>query len=240
MGPAEKILTDRGKTLGIEVVCSKDGTLFDGDLGQFDGFAFYTQGDLCNPKSLDGAPAMTQAGKKKLLDAIAGGKGFIGFHSAMDTFHSSGAKIDPYIAMIGGEFNGHASQQNATMKFVSPKFPGLDGLKDFAFLEEWYTFKNFAKDLHVILVQETAGMKITGADALYNRPPFPSTWARMHEKGRVFATALAHRNDTWEKPETMKVIEAGLHWILKDTDFDPKANIDEVTPKANVLRNPPA
>ena len=130
---------------------------------------------------------MTPAGKKKLLDAVAGGKGFVGFHSASDTFHSKGPRnenqteLDPYIAMLGGEFIVHGSQQKATMKVASPKFPGLDGVEDFAILEEWYALKNFAKDLHVILVQETKGMDRD--DACYHRPPFPATWARNARQG---------------------------------------------------------
>jgi len=36
----------------------------------------------------------------------------------------------------------------------------------------------------VILVQETRGMK----GGCYQRPDFPSTWARPHGKGRAFFT----------------------------------------------------
>ncbi len=44
------------------------------------------------------------------------------------------------------------------MKVVSPKFPGMEGLgKSFTLHEEWYALYKFAKDLHVILVQETEG-----------------------------------------------------------------------------------
>ncbi len=51
-----------------------------------------------------------------------------------------------------------ASQQVAAMRVTSPEFPGLeDAGKSFSFNEEWYALKNFAPDMHVILVQETAG-----------------------------------------------------------------------------------
>ncbi len=160
---SEKLLKDLGAKHDVEVVCTKDGTVFDGDLEQFDCFAFYTCGDLTKAESKDGAPPMTASGKKRLLDAVAAGKGFVGFHSASDTFHSAGqarenqTELDPYIAMLGGEFIVHGRQQKATMKVASPEFPGMDGVKDFELLEEWYALKNFAKDLHVILVQETEG-----------------------------------------------------------------------------------
>jgi hypothetical protein len=239
---SEKLMQQEGEKHGVEVVCSKDGTIFDGDIGQFDCFAFYTCGNLFDPKSTDGFPPMTPAGKQKLLDAVAGGKGFVGFHSASDSFHSKGKQyenqtdVDPYIAMLGGEFIVHGSQQKATMKVASPHFPGLEGVKDFELLEEWYALKNFAKDLHVILVQQTEGMKTSGGDACYDRPPYPATWARKHHKGRVYFTSLGHREDVWTNPTCQQIILGGFNWALGNVEADVTPNIDRVTPHADQLR----
>jgi len=112
------------------VECSKDGTVFDGDLGKYDAIAFYTSGDLCKEGS-EKTPVMSPAGKQKLLDAIAAGKGFVAFHSASDSFHTPGKsdenqeKPDPYIQMLGGEFIVHGRQQEARVVVTSPKFPGV-------------------------------------------------------------------------------------------------------------------
>ena len=65
------------------------------------------------------------------------------------------------------------------MKVVDPKFPGLEGLKDFGFIEEWYALGNFSDDLHVILVQDTDSMKAKGEKA-YQRAPYPATWAKPY------------------------------------------------------------
>ena len=235
---SEKIMTEVGKREGVEVVCTKDGRVFDEPLDQYDAIAFYTCGDLCHPESKDGAPPMSQDGKKRLLDAIAGGKGFVGFHSAADSFHSQGARneiqteLDPYVAMIGGEFVKHGPQQVATMRVASPKFPGLEGVGDsFELNEEWYALKNFAKDLHVILVQETEGMK----GDCYQRPPFPATWARLHGKGRVYYTSLGHREDIWTNPLCQQIIMGGFDWAMGNVDADLTPNLDKVTPKASQL-----
>ena len=40
----------------------------------------------------------------------------------------------------------------------------------------------------------------------YKRPPYPSTWARMHGKGRVFYTSMGHREDVWTSPEFQAVL----------------------------------
>ena len=202
LSESEKLLTKWGKKAGIDVVCSKDGAVFDGDLDQFDGFVFYTSGNLCGKcdHPQPGEP-ISPEGKKKFLTAIGAGKGFVGIHSSTDSFHSPG--VDPYIAMIGAEFVIHGAQQKAMMKVTSPKFPGMEGLGDsFTLFEEWYSLYKFAKDLHVLLVQETKGM--TGEP--YQRPPYPATWARMQGKGRVFYTSMGH-NEIWHQ----KSLPPGAH-----------------------------
>jgi len=221
-------LTKWGKKAGIDVVCTKDGAVFDGDLDQFDAFVFYTSGNLCGKceHPQPGGP-ISPEGKKKFLAAIGAGKGFVGIHSSTDSFHSPG--VDPYIAMIGAEFVIHGAQQKATMKVIPPKFPGMEGLGDsFTLFEEWYSLYKFAKDLHVLLVQETKGM--TGEP--YQRPPYPATWARMQGKGRVFYTSMGH-NEIWHQKIFRQVLMGGLAWALHDADADVTPNITEVTPDAN-------
>jgi uncharacterized protein len=217
---SEKILIELGEKNGLEVVCSQDPKVLEGDLGQYDLIVFYTSGD---PISAEAA--------KKLLAAIEAGKGFVGIHAATDTFRTEG--ISPYTAMIGAEFLTHASQQNAKMKLVDPKFPGTAGLGDgFEATEEWYAFHKFAPDLHVILVQETEGMH----DEPYQRPAYPATWARMQGKGRVFYTSMGHREDMWTNPKVQQVLLGGIAWALGNVKADVTPNIAQVTPKANELK----
>lgn len=138
-------------------------------------------------------------GKEAFLDAIKRGKGFVGFHCASDTFHSNGHvrgkldfkrdvdaeghdAFDPYITMLGGEFIVHGKQQKATLKCTDPKWPGAEAFNDARFQEEWYSLKNFSPDLHVILAQDCTGME----GPMYQRGPYPETWARLDGKGRVF------------------------------------------------------
>ncbi|MCL4192058.1 MAG: ThuA domain-containing protein, partial [Thermoguttaceae bacterium] len=85
---AEQVLTEMGRRAGFEVECTRDGTVFDGDLSPYGAFAFYASGDLTKP-NVDEAPPMTAAGKQRFLDAVAAGKGFVGFHAAADAFHAS-------------------------------------------------------------------------------------------------------------------------------------------------------
>jgi type 1 glutamine amidotransferase len=237
---AEKIVTDLGGKHNFDVVCEKDGRIFESeDFPKFDGFLFETQGNLLSEKCQDGSPPMTRAGKKKLLDAIAGGKGFAGCHCASDTFHSPGPKwrnqerdqLDPYIAMLGGEFIRHGEQQNSWMRVVDGKFPGLKDQKDFELNEEWYSLKNFAPDLHVILVQDTKGMR----NVDYDRPSYPATWARKHGKGRVFFTSMGHRDDVWKNKIFQTLLVGALSWTLGRIKADVPANLRATAPKASDL-----
>lgn len=252
-GVAFRVFTELGAKHNFEFTYSKDGSLFSDEyLAKFDALMFYSQdgsGALTTP-GLDKAPPMTAAGKEALLKAVAGGKGFVGIHSASDTFHSVlpdgtrgqagyrvangtyGDAADPYIKMLGGEFIGHGQQQKSRMIVADPKFPGISALPaDYGPNEEWYSLKNFPADLHVILVQDTTGM--TGND--YARPPYPATWARMQGKGRVFYTNMGHRDDVWQSAEFQSILLGGLNWATGRVDADVTPNLDKVTPKANEL-----
>ncbi|MBI2826910.1 MAG: ThuA domain-containing protein [Planctomycetia bacterium] len=238
---AEQTLTDMGKDHNFEVNCTKDGRVFDSDLAGYDAIFFYTTGDLTTEGS-DKNPPMSADGKKRLFDTIAAGKGFLASHCGADTFHSAGparerqTDVDPYIAMLGGEFISHGPQQKSRQVIASPKFPGLAGAADgsgtaFKLNDEWYSLKNFAPDLHVILVQDTQGMN--GKD--YERPPYPATWARRHGKGRVFYTSMGHREDVWTNPKFQQILLGGLAWACGNVDFDVPSNIKEAAPGADVM-----
>jgi type 1 glutamine amidotransferase len=248
-GYAFRVLDALGAKNQIEFVYSKDGTLFTPEyLAQFDAFFFYTSGDLTMAKSDprgDGLPPMTVAGKAALLQAVAGGKSLIATHSSSDTFHSfgrnlhvperfddDGDKADDYIKMLGGEFIRHGAQQTSHLIVADAKFPGVAAVPaDYAPLEEWYSLKNFAPDIHVLLVQDTIGMK--GAE--YVRAPYPSTWVRMHGQGRVFYTNLGHREDIWDSPVFQSVLMGGVNWALHRVEADITPNLAKVAPQAGVL-----
>ncbi len=248
-GYAFRVLRDYGAKHQIEFVESKDGTLFTPEyLASFDAFFFYASGDLTMAKSDprgDGLPPMTPAGKAALLAAVAGGKGFVGVHSAADTFHTLGrndhiperfdddsAQADPYIKMLGGEFIRHGAQQKARVTVADAKFPGMASVPaEFTLHEEWYSLKNFAPDLHVLLVLDPAGM--TGGE--YQRAPYPSTWVRRDGKGRVFYSNMGHREDVWDNPIFQSVVFGGLEWALHRVNADVTPNLAQVAPQAGVL-----
>jgi uncharacterized protein len=238
-GPSlsEATLTAIGRTNGFDVVATKDGRVFDGELARYDAFCFFTTGNLTEAGT-DGNPPMSVRGKEALLAAIRDGKGFVGVHSASDTFHSQGGRFqtqnqpDPYIAMLGGEFLGHGRQQEARVRVADANFPGLQGLRDnFTALEEWYSLKNFAKDVHVLLVLETEGMH----DPDYRRPPFPLAWARTEGRGRVYFNAMGHREDIWRDERFHRMLAGAVAWATGRAEAQLSETLLEMTPQAWVL-----
>jgi type 1 glutamine amidotransferase len=253
---AQKILTELGPKHDIDFTFSKDGSLFTPEyLAQFDAYFFYTTGSLTDAGT-DKNPPMTPEGKAAFLDAIKRGKGFIGTHSAADTFHTGegaegwknkgenryknfGKDADPYVRMLGAEFIIHGKQQPSKISVIDPKFPGFQNMGDsFSWTEEWYSLKDFSDNLHVILVQGTEGM----VGEPYQRPPYPETWARKHGKGRVFYTSLGHREDVWTNPHYHDMLFGGIAWAVRNVNADVTPNIKEVTPRCWELPppNPPA
>jgi len=225
---AEKYMVDFGKKHNFEVQCTKDGSVFTSEgLARFDVIMFYTTLDLTTPGT-DKSPPMPKDGKETLLKAVADGKGFLGLHSASDTFHSHGNEVDPYIQMLGGEFKHHGRQQKSKIIATDHDFGSIKDLNDFEKVEEWYQLINLAPDMHVILVQDTQTM-----DEEYRKiKPYPETWARMHGKGRVFYSSMGHREDVWQSDVFEKVLLGGLQWAAGDVKADLKPNLREAAPGA--------
>jgi uncharacterized protein len=234
---SEAILTELGRIHGFDVIATKDGRIFDNDLTQYDLFFFFTTGNLTEAGA-DGTAPMSAQGKEALLAAIRDGKGFLGVHSACDTFHSKGNRYemqehpDPYIAMLGAEFVSHGSQQEALVKVVDPNFPGLQGSSEtFTIKEEWYSLKNLSKDIHVLLVLDTEGMH----DSDYRRPPYPIAWARQEGKGRVYFNAMGHRNDVWTSERFQQMLAGAVAWATGAEDAGLDANLSKVAPEAGAM-----
>jgi type 1 glutamine amidotransferase len=240
---AEKVLLDLGRKNGWEFTFSKDGSKFSPEyLAQFDAVFFYTTGDLCS-EGTDKQPPMSAAGKQALFDYVRSGKGFIGTHAAEDTFHTAneakkgpdrylnhGEQADPYVRFIGGEFIIHGAQQVATNLVTDPSFPGFEKVgASYAYNEEWYSLKDFAPDIHVLSVIDAPHMK----GPMYQRPPYPTTWARKEGNGRVWYTAMGHREDIWTNPVFQDILVGGIKWALGDIPADVTPNLKTTAPGAS-------
>lgn len=127
--------------------------------------------------------------KEAFLDWIKSGKGFVGMHSASDTFHG----YPPFIEMIGGEFKSHGAQVEVDAINQDPQCPACRHLPgSWKVFDEIYLFKNFdrAKVRGLLTLDKHPNEKSPG--------DYPISWCKEWGKGRVFYTSLGHREDIWD------------------------------------------
>ena len=146
--------------------------------------------------------------KAGFLDWIKSGKGFVGTHSATDTFHGENV-VDPYIDMIGAEFESHNEAQ-VDCVVLDPKHPATRHFGPvYHVFDEIYFMKNFSRDkVHMLLAVE----KSPGG----NDPGFwPISWCKKYGDGRVFYTALGHEDAVWESSDFQLHLLGGIKWALQ-------------------------
>lgn len=152
------------------------------------------------------------------LDWIKSGKGFVGMHSATDTFHG----FKPYIEMIGGEFKTHGAQVEVDAINQDKECPACRHIStSWKVFDEIYLFQNFDRTkVHGLLTLDKHPNEKTPGD-------YPISWCKEYGQGRVFYTSLGHREDVWDpnwtkdRKNPKEVAEAyqkhileGIRWAL--------------------------
>ncbi len=230
---AEKVLGDLAAENGAPFKSTKDGGQITADnLKNFDLVIFYTQGDLLNPKSKDGAPPMTEQGLKDLLAWVEKGGRFMGFHSASDTFHTpADGEVTPYLKMVGAEFRGHGAQFEGTVKVVDTSHPAMASIpQDWKLKEEWYMFKNFnTASIHVLALLDPGAER--AKQESYNIPNYPIIWVNKVGNGKVYFSALGHREEVWADPIFQRSIVDAAQWLTEEGSYGTEPNYDKVVPK---------
>jgi uncharacterized protein len=139
-------------------------------------------------------------GRDDLLSWIAGGGSFVGVHAAADTWH----RWPQYIAMLGAEFDHHPQEETRRTIFVESG----PAMANHELLEEFYLFKHFDR-------QRVSVLLALHQDPEDSRPGFfPLAWTRTYGKGRVFYTALGHRDDVWQSLWFQEHLTRGIEWAL--------------------------
>jgi type 1 glutamine amidotransferase len=215
LSPAERAITDLGIKSGLfRVDCTQDvkKDFTKERLAAYDIVHFYTTGKLPIPDdTLD--YFINDWLKKK-------GHGFIGSHSATDTYNDD--KI--YYEMIGGTFNGHpwnaGSQITVTVHDASHPAAKPWGV-EFTIKDEIYQFKNF--DSTKVRVLMSMNMAKTPMKKPYH---VPIAWVKNWGDGKVFYISLGHQEDIWTNPKYMESILGGVKWILGQEQGDATPNPD--------------
>ena len=215
LSQVEKTVKKWAKSSGMfEVTCSQDAAkdFTKENLANYDLVMFYTTGNL---------PIAEET-----LDYFFGewlktkGHGFLGVHSATDTFKN----YEPYWDMVGGTFNGHpwGSGDTVTVAVHDTKHPAMKPWgKEFTIRDEIYQYRNFQpKKVRVLASLDMAKTK--------KKKPYhvPVSWAKNYGDGRMFYTNLGHNGSTWENPKFEESIVNAIGWLLGKSEGSGEPNPD--------------
>ena len=178
------------------------------DLKKYDGVIFLnTQGDLPLPD-----PAA-------FAEWVKGGKAFVGISTAADTLHG----CQPYLEMLGGEYEGHAWDEPVKLRIEDRKhlasavFPTR-----FEYTDKILQFKNWKRDgVHTIIAVDPSNVEREKKDGkgFFERgtredKDYAVAWTRDFGKGRVFYTALGTATETWNDAKFQQHLYGGIKWAL--------------------------
>jgi len=213
LAPAEVAMIQLGKDSGLfEVVCTQDAAadFTKANLANYDIVAFYTTGEL--PIAKDDFDYFL---KEWLTQP---GKGFIGFHSATDTY----GNFEPYWDLVGGTFNGHpwGSGSNVTISVHEPDHPAVKAFGgEFDIKDEIYQYKHWQPQK--VRVLASLNMAKTSLKKPYH---VPVMWVKEVGEGKVFYTNLGHNEATWTNKKHLDSIVGAVKWIRGVDKGDAKPN----------------
>jgi type 1 glutamine amidotransferase len=229
----ENVLRTHLTKAGMFLDATKDAnTISAANLANYKLVLFYTQGDL-DKDGLDKGAPMGPEGMKDLSDWIAKGGGFIGFHSAADTSRPVKAEdpATPYTAIVGGAFKSHGKQFSGTVRVVDSKHAAIASVPDgFALLDEWYVFTHLdTANMHVLAMLDPGEER--AKQEQYNIPTYPIVWCKEQGAGRIFYTAMGHREDVWSNETFLKMLDDAVAWATGGSKGDAKPNYDKMIKK---------
>jgi len=140
---------------------------------------------------------LTPEREKGLLNFIRNGGGFIGLHSATDSFRSSRAYID----IIGGEFLTHPPQHEFKVFIADREHYLTIRMPDFDIYDEMYHLQNY----------DPSKVKLL-AYTIWQGKQMPMAYAREYGKGRVVYLANGHTLQAWNHPEFRKLLIRAIAW----------------------------
>jgi uncharacterized protein len=199
------ILHDLGEnSSSFQITATEDiSALTAENLRRFAAIMFYTTGEL----------PVTAAQKTALLDFVRSGGGFLGVHSATDTFYS----WPDYLKLIGGYFNGHPWHQTVRIAIVDPSDPLVGFLgASLQITDEIYQISDFDYEgSHVLLRLDETSVDLNQSGVRRRFYGWPLAWTRAYGQGRVFYMALGHDEAVWRDPRYQRILLNAILWSIR-------------------------
>jgi len=138
---------------------------------------------------------ITDAQKNGLLNWLASGKGYVGVHSAADSFRG----CPEYRAMVGGYFVTHPAYRQYQVSIKDAQHPITEGLDEFLVTDEQY-ITDWDPRNHVL------------ASALWKGDAMPVAWTKSWGDGRLFYLALGHNPESCRDENFKLMLRRGCLW----------------------------
>lgn len=219
LAPAEVAMIQLGQQSGLfdcDVTQNVEADFTKENLQKYDIVAFYTTGEL---------PIAEEDRNYFINDWLKQkGHGFVGVHSAGDTYH----KWEPYWDMAGGVFINHPWTQGSTVTLTvhDPSHPGAKPYgEEFVIQDEIYMYKNWQPEkVHLL-------MSLNYAKSFTDRPVptqhgyhVPVAWCKNYGEGKVYYNNLGHRPETWTNQTFLDSLVGGIKWIRCEAEGDATPN----------------
>jgi type 1 glutamine amidotransferase len=201
---AEETVAELGRRGGFETrFLHARGEVTSADPGLFEPYravVFFTTGDVPFPA----------ATREALFRFVRAGHGFIGVHSATDTWYD----VVEYGAMLGGAFDGHPWDQRVRVIVEDPAHPATRHLGPaFEIADEIYQFRGWSRrHVHVLLRLDPSSVDV--AKGKHPNQDYALAWWRGHGRGRVFYTALGHHREVWADERFRQHLLGGIRWAM--------------------------
>ena len=152
--------------------------------------------------------AISREQERGLLDAIASGVGFGGWHGGMcDAFRNN----TEYQFMTGGQWVAHPGNIiDYTVNITKHSDPIVSGLSDFQMHSEQYY-------MHVDPINEVLATTTFGAQhaSWIEGAVVPVVWKKRWGQGKVFYSSLGHVAKDFNVPEAREIVRRGLLWCSR-------------------------
>ena len=201
----ERVLADLGRRSGsfdVTLVAARDelDRLTPTSVRAHRAIVFFTTGEL----------PIAAAVRQAMFQSIRDGGGFVGVHSATDTWYT----IPEYRELLGATFDGHPWRQRVRLVVEDRTHPATRQLGDtFEISDEIYQFRDWSRSqVHVLLrldqnsVDARRGKRADGDYVL--------AWTKTYGRGRIIYTALGHEPAVWADGRFQAHLLGAIQWAL--------------------------
>jgi type 1 glutamine amidotransferase len=135
----------------------------------------------------------------------------LGLHSATDASHAWG----DYGRLLGARFAGHPWTQPFRIIVDDHEHPATAGLEDeWPWHDEVYLFRDLRPDARVLLHLTEDQLDLSVPEGRVPECGLPLAWCLGGASERSFYSALGHFPLAWERPDHLRYLAGGVHWLL--------------------------